>query len=99
MDRDRKRQLKNQFKSRERAGFAASYPLPVPELKALFDHLDRDEAPPCDHTLAQTEAYLKQRRISEEPVISWLLAHGGGCDCEVLLNVHGEVAEAEGWDD
>ena len=98
MDKDRKRQLKAQAKAQERATFIASFPLASDQLREMFEYLDRDDAPPCDHTLQDTESYLLSRNISPESVVPWLLNHGGGCDCEVVLNVYGEVGEALGWD-
>jgi hypothetical protein len=99
MDRERKKQLKAQAKANERAAFVASYPVPVETLRELFEFLNRDDAPACDHTLRETALFLAQRSIDAERVIPWLLDHGGGCDCEVVMNTHGEVAEAEGWVD
>ena len=98
MDRDKKKQLKNQFKARERQAFVASYPVPADQLRQLCEHLDRKEAPPCDHTLRQTKSFLAAHKIDVETVVPWLLDHGAGCDCEVLLNIYEEVAEQEGWE-
>ena len=99
MDRERKKQLKAQAKANERTAFTASYPLPVETLREMFEFLDRDDAPACDHTLRETKLFLARRSIGAEKVIPWLLDHGGGCDCEVVMNTYGEVAEAERWVD
>ena len=98
MDAERKRQLKAQAKAQERASFIASFPLPADRLRELFEYLDRDDAPPCRHTLQDTESFLSGRSIAPDSVVPWLLRHGGGCDCEVVLNVYGAVGEALGWD-
>ena len=98
MDAERKRQLKAQAKAQERVSFVASFPLAPDQLRELFEYLDRDGAPPCDHTLQGTESFLSGRHIAPESVIPWLLEHGGGCDCEVVLNVYGEVGQALEWD-
>lgn len=41
----------------------------------------------CDHTLRHTRAYLRTNHFAVEPVVDWLRAHGGYCDCELGLNV------------
>jgi hypothetical protein len=56
-------------------------------LHDLFDWLDREDAPACDHTLRETVEFLRQRGLDVERVVSWLQEHGGFCDCEVLYNV------------
>lgn len=41
----------------------------------------------CDNTLRHTREFLKSRSLPEGRAVAWLEAHGGFCDCEVLLNV------------
>ena len=93
-DRDRKKALKQQFKSRERADAEARLPLPRSELAALFDRLDElltDSD--CDHSLRHTEAFLAERALDSATVLLWLRESGGYCDCEVLANVEDEWAD------
>ncbi len=71
----------------------SSIPMSPADLQALFDHLTRDGAPECDHTLRETQAFLKERNLNAEPIVEWLQQHGGFCDCEVRLNVMFEFAE------
>jgi hypothetical protein len=72
---------------------ARSIPMSPADLQALFDHLTRDGVPECDHTLRETRAFLKARKIKASSVVEWLQQHGGYCDCEVRLNVMDEFAE------
>ncbi len=64
-----------------------SIPMSPADLQALFDHLTRDGVPECDHTLREAQAFLKKRKLKDEPIVAWLQQHGGYCDCEVTLNV------------
>lgn len=80
--------LKKAFKQQEKQAFIASLPMQVDDFHDLFENLDvklSDE--PCDHTLANTEAFLHQQELPVQKVIFWLNQHGGCCDCEVLGNV------------
>jgi hypothetical protein len=93
-DRDRNRDLKRQFKQRERASVEARLPLSKPDLAALFDSLDEQVGEHgCDHTLRHTQAFLAERRLDEAKVVAWLHESGGSCDCEVLANVEDEWAD------
>jgi hypothetical protein len=90
-EHDRKKELKRQFKGRERADAEARLPLEKSDLADLFDHLDEqlsdDE---CDHTLRHTEAFLAKRVLNAALIVPWLRESGGYCDCEVLANVEDE---------
>jgi len=68
-------------------------PLLKADLRALFEHLDRPEAPPCDHTLRQTLRFLRGRALDPKAVVPWLNYHGGYCDCEVIANVADKYAQ------
>jgi len=70
--------------------------LSLQDLRELFDHLDREGAPPCDHTLRETEAFLRSRGLNVERVLPWLREHGGYCDCEVIYNVDDKFGEFVG---
>lgn len=86
-EKQRRKEIKRRFKQRERADFEAGLPLPKPQLRALFDYLDQALGQGCDQTLRLTREFLRERGLPEEPTTSWLVAQGGGCDCEVLANV------------
>ncbi len=89
----RRRELLREAAARERQRLLASLPLPGADLFALFDHLD-EAAADCDHTLRQTEAFLRGRGLEPERVTPWLREQGGFCDCEVLANLEDTVGEA-----
>lgn len=87
--REQKRALKNAWKEQERQRLLASIPIPHQALRDLFDRIGREDVPICDHTLRETTAFLKERRLPVDRTIEWLKEHGGHCDCEVL-NVEDE---------
>lgn len=82
-----KKTLKKEWQKREQRKLIDSMPIPAEELMALFDFLDCEDAPECDHSLRKTEHFLRSRNLSVEKVVPWLREHGGYCDCEVLFNV------------
>jgi hypothetical protein len=56
-------------------------------LNALVDHLIEEQRSrrPCDHTLAQTRAWLRQHCPDQEPgFLAFLRQSGSECDCQVL---------------
>jgi hypothetical protein len=66
----------------------ASLPLPIADLKALFDFLDEQlSEADCDDTLRMTRQFLKSRNLPVPVVSEWLATYGGHCDCEALANV------------
>lgn len=54
MNEDEKKRLKAQYKQNEQEALRASIPLEIDQLKALLSHLNREDAPACDHTLKET---------------------------------------------
>ncbi len=94
--RNNNRDLRNSWKRQETEHLLGSIPMTQADLRALFDFLDREDAPPCDHTLRETLVFLRQRGVGPERVVPWLREHGGFCDCEVIGNVEeifGEIIE------
>jgi Protein of unknown function (DUF2695) len=83
-DKDYKKRLKTEFKSREKQTLESEMRLTKEHLLALFNHLDNVS---CDHTLSHTKEFLVSIKADPEVVIPWLERHGGYCDCEVLANV------------
>ena len=96
MDKDRKKELKRAWQDQERAKLIESIPVSHTDLHDLFDYLDREGAPACDHTLRETIQFLKERNLVIEPVVAWLQQHGGFCDCEVIFNVDDKFGEIVG---
>lgn len=66
-------------------------PIDRVDLESLIDWLDR-EVPSrgCNHDLVLTVEWLKKHNCPIHSTLMALLAHGGGCDCEVVLNVDPE---------
>src|SRR5215469_9884798 len=95
MDASQKKQLKSEWRAQQRRSALAALPLPVEELKAMFDMLDV-ELPQkgCDHTRRLTEAWLGSRGHDVQRVFAWLDTQGGFCDCEILANVEEHVDDA-----
>ena len=92
----RKKELKKAWKQREQQKLVDSIPMPHADLRALFDFLDREDAPRCDHTLRETIQFLQQRGLDAEHIVPWLREHGGYCDCEVIYNVDDKFGEIVG---
>ncbi|HET8900443.1 MAG TPA: DUF2695 domain-containing protein [Holophagaceae bacterium] len=62
-------------------------PLPLEELRGLFAWLARTGAPACAHAHKDTIRFLVDRDLPVEPVLKWLRAGGGHCDCKVVSEV------------
>lgn len=68
--------------------------MPIEEhaLRELLNWMDaRVAASGCDHTHKLTREWLSAHRQPETKVIGALMAQGGGCDCEVALNIEPET--------
>jgi hypothetical protein len=75
------------WKEQDHQKLVASIPRPHQDLRDLFDHLDREDAPQCDHTLREPLEFLQKRGLDVDRVVPWLHEHGSYCDCEVIYNV------------
>ena len=66
-------------------------PIEKPQLELLIGWLD-DEVlnKGCNHDLTLTKQWLQANNCPVHPTLMALLAQGGGCDCEVVLNVESE---------
>ena len=66
----------------------ARMPIPQEALEALIAWVDAAcKREGCDHSLRHTRAWLTANRQPIATTEIALLAQGGGCDCEVVLNV------------
>jgi hypothetical protein len=69
----------------------ARMPLPEDALESLLDWVDeRVQEHGCDHSLRFTRQWLADNSFPIPQTEFALLAQGGGCDCEVVLNVESE---------
>ncbi len=89
------KQLKAKWRDQQRKAALAALPLPIPELRAMFDMLDVEfPRQSCDHTRRLTRAWLESRGYDVGKVFAWLDTQGGFCDCEILANVEEKVDDA-----
>ena len=66
-------------------------PLSVGQLNDLLHFLDTEISKfGCDHSTNISAKWLKQHDFPEANTLMACLALGGGCDCEILLNVEPE---------
>src|SRR4029077_21091618 len=90
-----KKTLKAQWRASQRKAALAELPLPLAELKAMFDMLDVElPRQGCDHSRRITEVWLATRGHDVERVFAWLDTQQGYSDCEILGNVEERVHEA-----
>ena len=88
MNKEQRKNLIKQYKDDKKNLFINSLPMSKDLFHELFDYLDeRLSEEECKGNLEMTEEFLKQNNCSIEEVEEWLEKNGGGCDCEVLLNV------------
>ncbi|TGE20456.1 DUF2695 domain-containing protein [Hymenobacter aquaticus] len=87
-DKQKRKEILAGLSAKHKAEKVANLPLPLTELKALFDYLDEQLGETdCDDTLRLTQQFLESRNIPVAPITAWLDTYGGYCDCEVLANV------------
>jgi hypothetical protein len=87
--------LKQAERQAERETFRASVPIPVVQVRAMFDFIDQQLGESkCDNTLRHTLLFLSQNKMEAGPMIHWLEENHGYCDCEVLANTEERFLEA-----
>ncbi len=66
-------------------------PIDKAQLESLIEWLDGEVYEKgCNHELTLTKQWLQTNSCPVHPTLMALLAQGGGCDCEVVLNVEPE---------
>ena len=83
--------IADQVAEAERIALEAELPMTIAQVRELFAFLDT--RPSCDHTFADTMAFIRKHKLDEKSVLTWLREHGGYCDCEVIYNVQDKYAE------
>jgi hypothetical protein len=68
----------------------------VRELFEYFEHISTTGYE-CDHGYTQTERFLRSRNLSIQPMLTWLVENGAGCDCEVMFNTAPQWGDAVGY--
>jgi len=67
-------------------------PISRPQLESLIEWLDTELSNEgCNHDMSLSSSWLERNNCPVHPTLMALLAHGGGCDCEVVLNVEPET--------
>jgi hypothetical protein len=95
MDKQQKKQMRQQWRNQQRAAARDNSPLPATELRSLFSFLDVElPRQGCDHSRRLTERWLRDRNHDIHPVFNWLDSNSGFCDCEVLANCEQAFEEA-----
>lgn len=69
-------------------------PIPQPIapdlMRAMFYHIEDALGAPddarCDHTHRNAQGWCDAHAVDAAPVLAWLRATGGYCDCEALMN-------------
>jgi hypothetical protein len=86
-EQQKRKAAKSALRQAEQERVKASLPMPLGQMKALFDFVDQKlSESECDHTLRYTIAFLDSQGAPQEAVLLWLEDAGGYCDCEVIAN-------------
>ncbi len=88
-EKRRRQQLHVERMEREKAlDPGPELPMSEAQLAELVDHLDEWlQSNECDGTLAETLKWSEARGLDPDDVRSGFAEFGGGCDCEVVLNM------------
>ncbi len=66
-------------------------PLEYDELEDMLDWLDEElQKKGCNHDYTLAEEWLANQSVDSATTLMALMAKGGGCDCEIVLNVEPE---------
>ena len=87
-EKERRKQLLNQVRQKEREDFDKSLPMSRDNFKKLFDYLDVELSKNgCNRSNTLTRSFLNHTKIGNvDGVLDWLSENGGYCDCEILAN-------------
>ncbi|MEL4181515.1 DUF2695 domain-containing protein [Roseateles sp. PN1] len=81
------RDLKKNWKLRQRELARAAFPVADSVLESLFDFVESNvDSQGCNHSLRFTTQWVSEHKQPEKSILEWLAAHGGNCDCEVVAN-------------
>lgn len=76
------------WKKKQEDEFLNSLPFSQQKFQDLFDYLDKQlEKTPCQHDFRLTKSFLRKKWIRFDKHVDFFVKHGGGCDCEVLMNM------------
>lgn len=86
MDKQQRKTAIKGWKHAELTSLIEGMPLAPEQLRRLLDYLGAS-LKVCDHTTKLTAIFLHVEKLEKDKVLSWLVEHGGFCDCEVLANL------------
>jgi hypothetical protein len=87
-EKQRRKELKREYKAKERDAILSSLPVSSEAIAGLFDHVDTQlQNDDCDDTLRISIEFAEESNWDVDGVVEWLRSNGGYCDCEVLMNV------------
>lgn len=87
-EKQRRNDVKRSIRKSEKEAIVSSCPIPIENLRDLFDFLDiRLTDGYCDERFTMTFEFLAKYGLEHEAFVDWSIANGGGCDCEILLNI------------
>jgi hypothetical protein len=88
MDKERRKEIKNDLKQQEQERLMKILPMPGNLLKDFFDYLDEKltEGDP-GNSLRLTETFCTKKNLDFEKVKEWAGELGGFDDAEILWNV------------
>jgi hypothetical protein len=86
-ERARRKALVRAIEEKAWAEAEASMPISMQDLSGLCDWFDgMVEEQGCDgRSLRHTQIYIREHGLNgrEKEIVDWIVANGGGCDCEV----------------
>lgn len=88
-EKNRRKALHAEQAKKQHREFLESFPMAGMLFTDLFHFLKEQlSEEDCDDEMPLTKAWLEVNcPENTEGVLKWLAAHGGYCDCEVLMNV------------
>ena len=90
-EKAKRKALRDSYKRGERERQRALMYLSEGQLDALLDHVASElETDPCDNTLRHTTEWARAAGVDQTRLRDSLIEFGGGCDCEVVLNIEPE---------
>jgi hypothetical protein len=88
-EKERRKKIIDDLGQKSKEDFEMSLPMSRDDFQKLFDFLDEKLTDDdCDNTLKLTGEFLLINNIlNSDSILAWLNENGGGCDCEVLMNI------------
>ncbi len=86
--KEQKKKNIREWKQKEREKFLKTLPFSEEKFNELFDYLDAElEKTKCKNDYTLSKMFLEKNSIDFENCIDFFIQNGGGCDCEILMNI------------